>query len=79
MTHPLIGNLSEKSTQELLETINGLYKKMTFIRRTGNSAMIMQLTAVIDTYQEEYRKRIQDEVDAAKKNPIFKDSLDIGD
>lgn len=79
MTHPLIGDLSGKTTDELLQTINGLYKKMRFANKMGNGAMIQQMRSVIDTYQEEYQKRVREEVKAAEENPIFKDSLDIGD
>jgi hypothetical protein len=40
--------------------------------------MVNQLRLVADTYQEEINKRYRAEANAAKENPIFKDSLDIG-
>ena len=76
--HPLIGDLSGKTVDELLETINKLHVRMGFARRTGNGAMITQIMNVINTYQMEYDKRRMAEVKAAEENPIFKDSLDIG-
>ena len=76
--HPLMGDLSGKTLDELLETINGLHKKMGWLAKMGNGVMIQQMRTVADTYQEEINKRYRAESDAAKKNPIFKDSLDIG-
>jgi hypothetical protein len=76
--HPLISDLSGKTTEELLKTINDMYKKMAFANRMGNAAMKQQLQMVMANYQQEYQKRIAVEVKAAEDNPIFKDSLDIG-
>jgi hypothetical protein len=73
-----MGDLSGKTLDELLETINGLHKKMGWLAKMGNGVMIQQMRTVADTYQEEINKRYRAESDAAKKNPIFKDSLDIG-
>ena len=76
--HPLMGDLSGKTLDELLETVNGLHKKMAWLGRMGNGVMIQQMRNVVDTYQEEINKRYRAEAEATKKNPIFKDSLDIG-
>ena len=76
--HPLMADLSGKTLDELLETVNGLHKKMNWLAKMGNHVMIQQMRNVVDTYQEEINKRYRAEADAAKKNPIFKDSLDIG-
>jgi hypothetical protein len=71
-------DLSGKTLDELLKTINETYKKISFAGRMGNAAMLNQLRMVADTYQEEINKRYRAEANAAKENPIFKDSLDIG-
>ena len=76
--HPLMSNLNDKTLDELLKSINETYKKISFAGRMGNSAMLNQLRLVADTYQEEINKRYRAESNAAKENPIFKDSLDIG-
>jgi hypothetical protein len=76
--HPLMGDLNSKTLDELLETVNGLHKKMAWLSRMGNNVMIQQMRNVVDTYQEEINKRYRAEADAAKKNPILKDSLDVG-
>jgi len=76
--HPLVGNLADKSTNELLETINKLHVRAASARRMNNSAMLTQVMSMMQNYQEEYEKRRMAEVKAAEENPIFKDSLDIG-
>ena len=76
--HPLIGDLSGKTTNELLETINKLHVRAGSARRIGNGAMLTQVMNIMQNYQEEYDKRRMAEVKAAEENPIFKDSLDIG-
>ena len=76
--HPLIGDLSAKTMEELLTTINKLHVRAGSARRMNNSAMLTQVMTIMQNYQEEYDKRRMAEVKAAKENPIFKDSLDIG-
>ena len=44
--HPLISDLSGKTTEELLKTINDMYKKMAFANRMGNAAMKQQLQKI---------------------------------
>jgi len=76
--HPMLADLSKKTLDELLETVNGLHKKMNWLARMGNNTMIQQMRNVVDAYQEEINKRYRAEANAAKENPIFKDSLNIG-
>jgi ElaB/YqjD/DUF883 family membrane-anchored ribosome-binding protein len=76
--HPMIGDLADKSLDDLLKTTNDLHKKMAWAARMGHNHMIQQMRSVLDTYQEEINKRYRAEAQAAKENPIFKDSLDIG-
>jgi hypothetical protein len=75
--HPLLGSLRELTDAELQEKIDSLYKKMGTARRIGNAAMGSQLIMLIQDHQEEYNRRRAEDVKAAQKNPIFKDSLDI--
>lgn len=76
--NPLVEDLTQKSLDDLLKTVNDLHKKMTWLARMGNGAMINQVRGVVSLYQDEINKRYRDEADAAKKNPIMKNSLDIG-
>lgn len=67
MQHPFISDLSGKTLDELQTTLNELTKKLNFVYRTQNSAMIGQLHMVIESYKAEYSKRIDE---AYKKQNI---------
>lgn len=60
MQHPFISDLSNKSLDELQNTLNDLNKKLTFVLRTQNGPMIGQLRMVIESYHTEYLKRIDE-------------------
>jgi len=75
LTHPLIGDLSSKTTEELEETIARLNKNLTFAGRMNNQAMFNQLIMTINTYREEYRRR-QDEI-WNKKSGDLSGKIDI--
>jgi hypothetical protein len=54
MGHPLIGDVSDKSMDELSEIISGLTKKLNYAYRIQHQAMINQLTMTLNTYRAEY-------------------------
>jgi hypothetical protein len=58
MEHPFITDLSDKSIDQLQDTISGLYKKLTFAQRTGNGPLVQQLNMVLESYKKEYQKKI---------------------
>lgn len=58
MQHPFIGDLSDKSTEDLRSTISKLTTNLNFAYRTNNSALINQLLMVLDSYQTEYKKQM---------------------
>jgi hypothetical protein len=60
MTHPFINNLSDKTFEELQETITSLNKKLTFAHRTGNSPLINQLQMALSSYREESNKKMDE-------------------
>lgn len=60
MTHPFINDLSDKSLEELQNTITKLTGNLTYMYRMQNHAMIQQLHMVIDTYKAEVNKRLDE-------------------
>lgn len=66
MEHPFINDLSDKTLEELQETISGLNTKLTFAYRTGNSALIHQLQMVLESYKKQLSKKM-DELFAKQK------------
>ena len=78
MFNPMVEDLTQKSLDDLLKTSNDLHKKIAFMGRMGNANMVNQIRGMLSMYQEEINKRYREEANAAKQNPILKDSLDIG-
>ena len=74
----MVEDLTQKSLDDLLKTSNDLHKKIAFMGRMGNANMVNQIRGMLSMYQEEINKRYREEANAAKQNPILKDSLDIG-
>jgi hypothetical protein len=60
MTHPFINDLSDKTFEQLQETITSLNNKLTFAYRTGNSPLISQLQMALASYREESNKKMDD-------------------
>jgi hypothetical protein len=67
MQHPFITDLSDKSIEDLLKAISDLNQKLNFSYRTQNGALINQLKMALESYNNEYKKRM-DEI--YKKNKI---------
>jgi hypothetical protein len=60
MEHPFIVSLSDKTLEELQDTLSGLYSKLNFAYKSGNGALIAQLQMVIDSYRTEHSKRMDE-------------------
>lgn len=69
MQHPFITNLSEKSLEELSKTITDLNQKLNFAYRIQNGALINQIYMAIESYNSEYKKRMDE---MYKKNNLEK-------
>ena len=76
-THPFVGDLSDKSIEELQKTIADLTTKLTFVARRQNNGMVMQLQMVLESYKAEYyrkmdeiyqKQNIQDKINITKSN-----------
>lgn len=60
MEHPFINNLSDKTLEQLQDTISNLNQKLTFAYRSQNAPLIQQLNMVLESYRNEYQKKIND-------------------
>jgi hypothetical protein len=58
MEHPFVQSLEKKTLEELQNTISDLTNKLTFAYRTGNAPLIHQLQMVIESYKNEYRRKM---------------------
>lgn len=75
MEHPLIGDISELSIDDLGAKINELYKKLGIAQKTGNGFLCHQLRMAIESYQSRYHQKLQEQ---NKQNPRdFSDIINI--
>jgi hypothetical protein len=76
--HPLVGNLSELTTEELHKKYNELMTKMNQAARTGPTSIIPQMQMILNNYRHEMdvrNRKIMEEMEA--KNDKFKGIIDI--
>lgn len=65
MYNPLLPDLSDKPTDDLVTEMNNLYTKLRVVANNPNLAN--QLLQVIEMYKEEYRKRLLEDPKENKK------------
>ena len=70
MEHPLAGDLTELSNEELHDRLTELNKKLMMAYNMGNGPMIHQLTMLVETYRAQI-------VDRNSKGDKFGDKIDI--
>ena len=57
MEHPFVGNLSDKSMDELTEVISKLNKNLAFASRSGRYDMASQIQMVLESYRSELNRQ----------------------
>jgi hypothetical protein len=60
MEHPLIGDISGLTPEELTDKINELHRKLGIAQRIGNGYLGHQIRMAIETYQNQYRSKLAD-------------------
>lgn len=73
MEHPLIGDLSNLTLEELNTQITELYKKLNIATRSGNGHLCDQLRMALESYNARYQAKLQDSV----KTHNFDDKIKI--
>jgi hypothetical protein len=76
VTHPFIGDLSDKSLDDLTEIIGNLTKQLHFMQRMNKPEMISQLHMALTSYRTEYQRRQAEMWD--KKSQTMDKKIDIG-
>ena len=72
MEHPLISNLDGLTSEQLLEKITELNRKLGIAYGTGNHWLCQQLRMAIESYQTKYSEKIRKDSDTN-----FDDVIDI--
>jgi len=60
MQHPFMPDISEKTIDELQTSIQDLTSKLTFAHRNNQQFMINQINMVLEGYNIEYAKRMDE-------------------
>lgn len=79
MEHPLIGELSGLSIDELQSKISELNKKLNWAMRTNNGGLVKQLRMAIESYNNIYqdKQRALFQQQAGNAAPDFSDKINI--
>lgn len=77
MEHPLIGDISELSIDELSEKLNDLRNKLNIVSRSGNGHLCNQLRMAIETYQNKYTEKLQANDKKQSGDVNFNDKINI--
>lgn len=76
MEHPLIGDISQLTPEQLTEKINELHRKLGIAQRTGNGHLCNQVRMAIETYQNQYQNRLR-ESQKSQGGPDFGSIINI--
>jgi len=75
MEHPLIGDLSNLTLDELGEKIADLNRKLSMAMRTGNGHLCNQIRMAVESYNVKYQEKLQE---SYKKSDVdFGDKIKI--
>ena len=77
MEHPLIGDISALTTEELTSKIAELNKKLVIAQRTGNGHLCNQVRMAIESYQTLYHQRLEEQYRKQSGDRDFSDKIDI--
>jgi hypothetical protein len=76
--HPLAGDLTQMSDEELLKKLNELYDKIRASYRFSDPTIIQQLYMLLDSYKNEQGRRAQVAQEKfAQNNKKLVDRIDI--
>lgn len=78
MEHPLIGDLSTLTLDELNSKVGELQKKLSIAQRTGNGHLANQIRMALETYYNAYQARLQESYKKENINNIdFENKINI--
>jgi hypothetical protein len=77
MEHPLIGDTSSLSQEDLLTKISDLNKKLAIAQRSGNAHLCNQVRMALETFQTAYQQRLRDSQKNDPNAPNFDSIINI--
>jgi hypothetical protein len=77
MDHPLINDIGDLTLDQLQNKISELNKKLNIAMRGGNAALIGQIRMVLDTFNNKYQAKLQEQQNKGNNGPDFSDKINI--
>jgi hypothetical protein len=77
MEHPLINDVSDLTLDQLQTKISELNKKLNIAMRGGNAALAGQIRMALETFNNKYQEKMQDQYSKGKNGPDFSDKINI--
>lgn len=77
MEHPLINDIGDLTLDQLQTKINELNKKLNIAMRGGNAALIGQIRMVLETFNNKYQAKLQEQQNKGSAGPDFSDKINI--
>lgn len=77
MEHPLIGPTDSLSLEELGQRVSDLQKKLGIATRTGNGHLCHQLRMALETFQNQYRAKLEASYKTNNGGQDFSDRINI--
>lgn len=77
MEHPLIGDISKLTIEELGQRVSDLNKKLGIAQRTGNSHLCNQLRMALETFNNAYQDRLKESYKQDPNGPNFDSIINI--
>jgi len=78
MEHPLIGDISDLTLEQLGQKVSDLQKKLSIVQRSGNGHVANQIRMALETYYNAYQARLQESYRKAEGEHNFDNKIDIG-
>lgn len=77
MEHPLIGDITHLTPEELGDKVSDLYNKLSIAQRSGNGHLCNQLRMAIETYNNQYQLKLREQWNKSSGNVDFSDKIKI--
>lgn len=77
MEHPLIGPIDDLTVEELSQKVSELQKKLGIATRSGNNHLCHQVRMALETFQTQYRTKLEASYRASQGGQDFSDRINI--
>ena len=78
MEHPLIGDISNLTVEELGTKVSELQKKLSIAQRSGNGHLSNQIRMALESYYNVYQAKLQESYQKANTTNIdFENKINI--